>query len=275
MSAPSTIVVKLGGNLVAGEALAVAAADIAALARAGERVVVVHGGGPQASALQEKLGQTPRKVAGRRITDEATLAVMKMVVGGQLNVDLCSALMAAGARPVGLHGASAGVIAARRRPPSVIHGGPPEPVDLGLVGDVVGVNRELLALLVDHGYLPVLACLGADRDGTVYNINADVVASDVAVALGASALVFASHDVPGVLADRHDPATRIATITEAESHALVAEGKVVDGMIPKLEESFVAIRRGVRRIHIVGSLAPGDLQRELASPGSVGTALLP
>jgi acetylglutamate kinase len=270
----SAIVLKLGGNLVGGRDLAVVAADIAALVARGERVVVVHGGGPQASALQQKLGQTPKKVAGRRVTDAATLDVMKMVVGGQLNVDLCSALLAAGARPVGLHGASANVILAERRPPSVIHGGPPEPVDLGLVGDVVGVNRALLALLLDHGYVPVLACLGAARDGAVYNINADVVANHVAVELAASALVFAS-DVPGVLADRHDPSSRIATITEAEGRELVASGKVVDGMIPKLEESFAAIRSGVARIHIVGTLGPGDLGRELAAPGSVGTALLP
>ncbi len=267
------MIVKLGGEVIGGPQLAPVAADLAAVARRG-RLVVVHGGGPQASRLQEKLGQKPQQVAGRRVTDPATLDVMKMVVAGQLNVDLCAALLAAGARPVGLHGASARVIAATRRPPRVYAGAGPEPVDLGLVGDVTGVDRALLELLLGGGYVPVLACLGAGSDGQVYNINADAVANQLAVLLGADGLVLVS-DVPGVLRDVADPASRIPRLTIAEGRALIEGGTVTKGMIPKLEESFAALAEGVRRIHIVGRVAAGDLAREIEAPGSVGTVLVP
>lgn len=216
---------------------------------------------------------TPRQVAGRRVTDEATLDVMKMVVAGKLNVDLCAALGAAGARPVGLHGASARVIAATRRPPKVYAGAGPEPVDLGLVGDVTGVGEGLLTLLAEHGYLPVLACLGAGDDGAMYNINADTVANRVAIELGAEGLFLIS-DVPGVLRDVTDPASRIAHLTVAEGRELIAGGAVTKGMIPKLEESFAALAEGVRRIHVIGRLSPGDLVREVGAPGSIGTVLV-
>jgi acetylglutamate kinase len=267
------IVVKLGGNAIEGAGAAAICGDVAALAQA-EGVVIVHGGGPQATALQAKLGLETKQVAGRRITDEATLDVMKMVVAGKLNVDLCAALVAAGPRPVGLHGASACAIEARRRPPSIIRGGPAEPVDLGLVGDVVAVNHDLLGLLLGAGYVPVLACLGASADGSVLNINADVVANRVAAELRAEALVLVS-DITGVLRDRADPGSRIPLIHASEAGGLIDAGVVTDGMIPKIEEAFAAITAGVRRVHIVGALGPGDLAREMAAPGSVGTALLP
>jgi acetylglutamate kinase len=260
--------------VIGSAALPIVARDLAELARGGAQVILVHGGGPQASKLQERLGMTPRQVAGRRVTDEATLDVMKMVVAGKLNVDLCAALGAAGARPVGLHGASARVIEATRRPPRVYAGAGPEPVDLGLVGDVTAVGRELLALLTANGYVPVLACLGAGADGAVYNINADTVANRVAIELGAEGLVLIS-DVPGVLRDVADPGSRIARLTVTEGEALIASGAVTKGMIPKLEESFAALAEGVKRIHIVGRLSPGDLVREAEAPGSIGTVLLP
>ena len=271
MSAP--VVIKLGGEVIAGPQLAIVASDIAALAKQ-HGVVVVHGGGPQATALQEQLGQTPVKIAGRRVTDGPTLDVMKMVLAGKLNVDLCAALVGAGASPVGLHGASSRVIAAEKRPPRVYGGAGDAPIDLGLVGDVTGVNAALLALLLGAGYLPVLACLGAGADGQVYNINADVVANRVAVELRARGIALIS-DVPGVLRDLHDPSSRIPRITIAEGRALIAEGVVTKGMIPKLEESFAAIAAGAARVHIVGRLSTGDLVREISDPGSVGTVLTP
>jgi acetylglutamate kinase len=267
------LIIKLGGEVIASEGLAILASDIAAIAASGTPVVMIHGGGPQASKLQERLGMKPQQVAGRRVTDAATLDVMKMVVAGKLNVDLCSALVAAGARPVGLHGASAKVIEASRRPPMVYAGAGPDPVDLGLVGDVVSVNRELLALLTAHGYIPVLACLGCGADGQAYNINADTVANRVAVELGAQGLVLVS-DVPGVLRDVTDPASRIGRLTIAEGRGLITTGIVTKGMIPKLEESFAALEQGVRQIHILGKIRSGDLVREVEAPGSVGTVLV-
>ncbi len=267
------LVVKLGGNAISGEHAAAICADLAELRR-GQEVVVVHGGGPQASTLQKELGQTTTKVGGRRVTDPATLDVIKMVVGGKLNINLCAHLLKAGANPVGLHGASACVVESRRRPPQVIKGGPPEPVDLGLVGDVIKLNDALLRLLLKEGYLPVLACIGASPEGEVFNINADVVANRVAVELKADALVLVS-DIVGVLRDRHDTSTRIPQIRNAEHQGLIDDGTLADGMVPKVVEAFDAIDSGVARVHIVGGLSKGDLLAEMAQPGSVGTALLP
>ena len=219
--------------------------------------MVVHGGGPQTTALQHELGQTPRKVAGRRITDEATLAALQMAVG-KVNVDLCAALIGAGARAVGIHGA----VVATRRPPRA-YPGSDELVDLGLVGDVAAVDRALFAQL--DGYVPVVACVGIATGGQVYNINADVVASRLAVELNAEALVLVS-DIQGVLDGNGD---RIPMISEQDSRTLIANGVVTEGMIPKLQEAFDAIHAGVARVHIVGS----EIARSLDAPGSVGTTL--
>ena len=267
------IVVKLGGEVVAGEGLAVVSRDIADLSLAGESVVVVHGGGPQATALQKALGQEPKVVAGRRITDAAALDVVKMTLAGKVNVDLCAGLLAAGAKPVGLHGASALMVRAHKRPPRVVAGAGPEPIDFGHVGDVEGINRGLAELLLWAGYVPVIACLGADDKGAVYNINADIVANKVAIALSARVLVLVS-DVPGVLRDVHDPSSRIPRLTAAEGKQAVSDGVMTKGMIPKLEESFAAIGEGVQAILVVGRLGRGELARAVREPGSVGTMLM-
>jgi acetylglutamate kinase len=272
----SVTIVKVGGEIFqqAGVLQAVAG-DVAAVTRRGARVLMVHGGGPQATALQKQLGQTPNVIAGRRVTDEATLDVMKMVVSGKLNMDLCAALIAAGVRPVGLHGASALAIQGERRPPRVLSGAGPAPIDLGLVGDVVGINRALLDLLLGAGYTPVLACLAASAQGQVLNINADVVANQVAQALGAAHLVLVT-GVPGVLRDVKDPGSRIPRMTVAEARQAIADGTAQGGMIPKLEESIAVIEGGgVGAVHIVGQLGEGELLRAIESPGSVGTALVP
>ncbi|MEZ4300070.1 MAG: acetylglutamate kinase [Polyangiaceae bacterium] len=271
---PDLFVVKLGGEVIAGPHREAICADLATIVQEGARVVVVHGGGPQATKLQELLGQTPVQVAGRRVTDEATLDVMKMVVAGKLNVDLCASLLGAGLSPIGLHGASAGTVYAEKRPPRVYSGAGPNPVDLGLVGDVKSVRHDLLDLLLSKGYTPVIACLGANKQGQVLNINADIVANRVAAELRADGLVLVS-DVPGVLRDVADPGSRIRSLTIREGRKLIDEGAVTKGMIVKLEEAFAALLAGVRRIHIVGQLGPGDLARESRTPGSVGTVLLP
>ncbi len=268
------VVLKLGGEVVAGEFLPAIAADVAEMRAAGRAVVLVHGGGPQATDLQKRLGQTPQIVAGRRITDAETLEVMKMTVAGKVNVDLCSALLAAGARPVGLNGASALTVRAVKRPPRVVAGGGPDPIDFGHVGDVTGVNDGLIGLLAQNGYVPVVACLGADERGRVYNINADIVANQLAIKVDAQALLLVT-DVPGVMKDIADPASRIPRITIAEGKKAILDGVATKGMIPKLEESFAALEAGVRAVHIVGRLKRGDLSREVAEPGSVGTVLVP
>ncbi len=247
-----------------GERLARVARDLAALDAEGRRMVVVHGGGPQATELSKRLGIAPRVVGGRRVTDEATLDVMKMVVAGRLNVDLCAALRAAGARPVGLHDA----VRATRRPPQKITGAGEEPIDLGLVGDVAAVDEALLAALAAGGWLPVLACLGVGAGGAVYNINADVVANRLAVALGAELLVLVTA-VDGVRRDVADAATRIPRLTVEEARAAIGRGEITGGMIPKLEESFGALAAGVKSILITGS----EIAAAVRDPAQAGTLL--
>jgi len=267
-----TLVVKLGGEVVASPEMDLLARDLRALQHQGHRVALVHGGGPQASALQKKLGLEPRIIAGKRYTDEATLEVMKYVVAGQVNVDLCGALLRNGVLGVGLHGGSGLALQATRRPPKVLTGAGPDPVDLGLVGDVHGFNLPLLGDLWERGYLPVLACLGMSKEGQALNINGDTVASQLAGALRADALVLVT-SAPGVLRDVKDPTSRVGRMTRAQFQAGVADGSISGGMIPKLEESFAVLQGGARSVVIVGKLAEGDLLRAVLEPGSVGTVL--
>lgn len=270
----SLIVIKVGGDIFHSDVLPAVAQDVATAIGRGDRIVMVHGGGAQATALQKRLGLIPHMVSGRRVTDEATLGVMKMVVGGQLNIDLCAALLRTGVRPIGLHGASSLAIEARKQPPQVFSGAGPTPVDLGLVGDVMRINQELFTLLLEHGFTPVVACLGADAEGRLLNINADAVAHRVARAVAADHLLLVT-GTPGVLRDLEDPATRIPRMTVAEARGMVAGGTVTGGMIAKLDEVVEAVESGtVGTVHILGRLGSGDLLRELEAPGSVGTALV-
>jgi acetylglutamate kinase len=268
-----TIVLKLGGEIVHAPELDLIAADLRTLVEGFNRVAIVHGGGPQATALQKTLGLETRMVAGRRYTDEKTLEVMKYVVAGQLNVDLCARLLANGVMGVGLHGASGHVVQARRRPPRVMQGAGPDPVDLGLVGDVTGFNLPLLGDLFERRYVPVIACLGCDARGQALNINGDTVASQLAGALRADALVLVT-STPGVLRDVKDPSSRIPRITRPEFERMVADGTISGGMIPKLEESFGVLATGAQSVVIVGKLGPGDLARAVLQPGSAGTVLV-
>jgi acetylglutamate kinase len=268
-----SIVIKLGGEIVQSPELDLVAGDVRDLVAAGHRVTLVHGGGPQASALQKRLGLEPKMIAGQRQTDAATLEVMKYVVAGQVNVDLCGRLLARGVLPVGLHGASGHVIRATRRPPRVMAGAGPDPVDMGLVGDVTGFNLPLLADLHARGYVPVLACLGCDGAGQALNINGDTVASQLAGALTADALVLVT-SAPGVLRDVNDPSSRVPRIARSDFERMVGDGAVSGGMIPKLQESFDVLKGGARSVVIIGRLAPGDLRRAVTEPGSAGTVLV-
>ena len=268
------VVVKVGGEVVSSPEADAIAGDVRSLVEGFHRVTIVHGGGPQASALQRTLGLETRMVSGRRYTDPATLEVMKYVVAGKVNVDLCAKLLAHGVVGVGLHGASGHVLQAVRRPPQVMTGAGPDPVDLGLVGEVTGFNLPLLGDLQERGYVPVLACLGCDAAGQPLNINGDTVASQLAAALRADALVLVT-STPGVLRDVKDPSSRVARMDRAAFLRGVADGSISGGMIPKLEESFEVLARGARSIVIVGKLAAGELLRAVLEPGSVGTVLEP
>jgi acetylglutamate kinase len=269
----SALVVKIGGEVIGSGEATVLAGDLRILVDGGARIAIVHGGGPQATELQKRLGLPTTQIAGRRVTDAATLDVMKMVLAGKLNVDLCATLLAAGLSPVGLHGASGHVIRATRRPPRAYPSAGPDPVDLGFVGDVTGYNLALLETLWSANHLPVIACLGADATGGIYNINADLVGNQLAAALKAERL-FLVTSTPGVLRDVQDPASRLTRLTCAEARQAITDGVVTGGMVPKLEEAMAVIDQGVGAIHILGKLAAGDLVRAVREPGSVGTTLV-
>jgi acetylglutamate kinase len=266
------LVIKVGGEVVTSPEAAVLARSIRALVQAGHRVSLVHGGGPQVSALQKTLGLEPRFISGRRVTDEATLEVLEYVIAGKLNFELCAKLLANGVVGVGFHGASGHMVRATKRPPKVIAGAGPDPVDLGLVGDVVGFNLPLLGDVQERGCVPVLACLGCDEQGRALNINGDTVASQLAGALRADALVLVT-STNGVLRDVKDPGSRIGKMTKPEFLRGVADGSISGGMIAKLEESFGVLEGGAKSVVIVGKLGEGEVERAVAQPGSVGTVL--
>ncbi|WNG40195.1 acetylglutamate kinase [Archangium violaceum] len=268
-------VVKIGGELAMDKQKLAASvgAAVRAFLDAGIRVAVIHGGGPQATEMQKKLGLQPKMVAGRRYTDEATLEVMKMTLAGQVSVDVASAFRIAGVPALCTTGMSAGLIDAKRRPPKVMSGAGPDPVDLGLVGDVTGVNTEAFQRISEAGFVPVLGSLSGDAQGNVLNINADTVATRVAAKLGAAKLFLVSN-VPGVLANKDDPSTRLPTLTPAAAREKIASGVIQGGMIPKVEESLEMLEEGIEAIHIVG-ISPNDaVLREAEQPGSHGTAFL-
>ncbi len=265
-------VVKIGGELAqdrAGLAGSVGHA-VRAFLDAGIKVAVVHGGGPQANTLSEKLGIEPRKVGGRRITDEATLEVMKMTLAGQVSVDVAAAFRIAKVPALCTTGVSAGLVEAVKRPPRVFSGGGPDPVDLGWVGDVVGVDVDALERLASAGFVPVLGSLSGDAQGQVFNINADTVATRVAAKLSAARLFLVSN-VPGVLANREDPSSRFPRLTPSEAQKQIDAGVIQGGMIPKVEESLAMLEEGIGAIHIVGIQPAGALLQEAAQPGSAGT----
>lgn len=268
-------VVKIGGELAQDQAKLAASVGnaIRVFHEAGVRVAVVHGAGPQATELQKKLGIESKMIGGRRFTDEATLSVMKMALAGQVSVDVAAAMRRARVPALCTTGVSAGLIEARRRPPSVITGAGPEPIDLGLVGDVTRVDVEAFDRIAHAGFVPVLGSISGDAEGNVFNINADTVATRVAAQLKAAKLFLVSN-VPGVLRDKNDPKTRIPRLTPKEAKAQITSGVIQGGMIPKVEESLLMLDEGIEAIHIVGIDPVSAILDEARESGSAGTAFL-
>jgi len=269
-------VVKLGGEVVASpEALAGVAVQIALLESLSIRVVVVHGGGPQASELSRRLGIEPEVVAGRRVTTPEVEQVAKMVYAGRINVDVLAALRAHGVPAVGLSGIDAGLVTTRRRPPVMVRGddGVERLVDFGEVGDVEAVDPTLLELLLPHGYVPVVASLAADREGRPLNINADTLAEALARALGAKKLIYLT-GAPGLLRDAADPSSLVAFAGPAELQELLASGAVKGGMRPKVEACLRAVAGGVRRTHIIDGRAADALLIEVFTGSGSGTMIV-
>jgi acetylglutamate kinase len=257
------VVVKYGGNALAGasedDALALFAEDIVLMRSVGMRPVVVHGGGPQISDLMQRLGKVPEFRGGLRVTDAETVDIARMVLRGQVNPKIVSAINVHGPLAVGLSGEDAGLLRATARNP-----------ELGFVGDVSMVNPTILQRLIAQDLVPVVATIGADELGQAYNINADTVAGVIAEALDAEKLVYLT-DIEGLRRDVDDPSSLIRQTTPDELDDLMDRGIIAGGMIPKVASCVQAVRNGVSRAHILDGRIPHVLLLEVFTDSGIGT----
>ena len=261
--ADQVVVVKYGGNALAGasddDALGLFAQDVVLMRQVGMRPVVVHGGGPQINDLLGRLGKQSEFRNGLRVTDGETIDIVRMVLIGQVNPQLVAAINVHGPLAVGVSGEDAGLIRATARND-----------DLGFVGDVEAINPTILRALLDDGFIPVVATIGTDAGGQAYNINADTVAGKIAEALGAEKLVYLT-DIDGLRRVIDDPASLIRQTTPDELDALMADGTIAGGMIPKVESCTRAVRNGVRRAHILDGRIAHVLLLEIFTDEGMGT----
>ena len=264
-----TVVVKYGGNAMTSPELQRAfAQDVVFLRAAGVRVVVVHGGGPQITAHLDRLGVASEFRGGLRVTTPDTVEVVRMVLVGQVNSDVVSLVNAHGPYAVGLSGEDARLMTAERRA-AVVDG---EPVDVGLVGEVVDVQPDVLRALLDAGMVPVVATVARGRDGALYNVNADTAAAALAVALQAAKLVVLT-DVEGLHADWPASDEVVSSLDTAELRALLPT--LSSGMLPKMEACLRAVEGGVPRAHVLDGRVAHSLLLELVTDDGVGTMVVP
>ena len=269
----STIVVKYGGSAMVEDALKRSfARDVVLMKLVGMNPVVVHGGGPQIGELLQRLNIPTRFVDGMRVTDQATMDVVQMVLGGLVNKNIVSLLNTAGGRAVGVSGKDADLIRARKltlKRRDHLPEGASEIIDIGHVGEVEHVNRALLDTLVRQDFIPVIAPVGVGADGESYNINADFVAAAVARCLNAEKLVLLTN-TPGILDAEGNTLTRLS---KADIPGLVRCGVISEGMLPKVECALSAIGDGVGSAHIIDGRVPHALLLEVLTTGGVGTLL--
>ena len=265
-----TIVIKYGGSAMVDPSLKEGfARDVTLLKFVGLNPVVVHGGGPQIGSVLEQMGIHSRFVDGMRVTDEPTMDVVEMVLGGKVNKEIVTQINQQGGRAVGLSGKDGGLILAGKLPlvRFQVEDNPPEIIDMGMVGEVVKVNPVIIRTLESGGFIPVIAPVGVGESGETYNINADWVAGKVAVALDASKLILLT-DVDGVL-DANG--TLISSVMADAIHQMLEEGILKGGMIPKIRCSLEAIEHGVERVHIINGRKPHAVLLELFTDQGIGT----
>jgi acetylglutamate kinase len=271
-----TFVVKFSGKVTENkENLASLAEELALIHQVGIRVCVIHGGGKQLSQLAQKLGVAQTIIDGRRVTDDDTLELAKMIFAGKINTEILAALRQRGTDAVGLSGVDGDVISAVKRPPKEIKNretGETKTVDFGNVGDVVKINEKLLKLLLENDYLPVISSLGADDEGQIFNINADTVAAEIAVKLQAEKLVLLS-DVNGIYLNPDDEETKLSRVSIKEAQDMIENGTATGGMIPKLQSLIGLLNRGVKSAHIIGGNERNALLSEVFTDEGTGTML--
>jgi len=259
------VVVKYGGNAMIDEDLKRSVArDIALMHCVGMRPILVHGGGPEISAMMARLGKEPEFVGGLRVTDAETMEIVEMVLAGKTNKGIVSMLVCAGAKAVGLSGKDAGLIVATK-----VAG----EVDLGFVGDVTAIHPAILLDLMERGYVPVVCSVAADSEGESLNLNADTIAGEIAAAVRAEKLVMMT-DVTGIYGTVGDESTLISELRAADARKMIETGKIGAGMIPKVEASIKALEGGVPRAHIIDGTKPHALLMEIFTDTGIGTMIL-
>ncbi|MCK6157556.1 acetylglutamate kinase [Moraxella osloensis] len=265
------MVVKYGGNAMTDPILESSfARDIVMLKTVGIHPVVVHGGGPQVDNLLKELGRSSDRIDGMRVTDKATMDVVEMVLGGSVNKSIVNLINKHGGRAIGLTGKDASLIRAKKLPMSKTdEQGNPQQIDLGFVGDVVSINRDVIDLMIASNFIPVIAPLGVDDEGNTYNINADVVAGKVAEFMLAEKLILLTN-IKGVL----DKAGNVATgLTPAKVDEMIADGTISGGMIPKISYALEAVKNGVKSAVIVDGRVPHATLLEVFTDKGVGTLI--
>ena len=265
------MVVKYGGNAMTDPILESSfARDIVMLKTVGIHPVVVHGGGPQVDNLLKELGRSSDRIDGMRVTDKATMDVVEMVLGGSVNKSIVNLINKHGGRAIGLTGKDASLIRAKKLPMTKTdEQGNPQQIDLGFVGDVVSINRDVIDLMIASNFIPVIAPLGVDDEGNTYNINADVVAGKVAEFMLAEKLILLTN-IKGVL----DKAGNVATgLTPSKVDEMIADGTISGVMIPKISYALEAVKNGVKSAVIVDGRVPHATLLEVFTDKGVGTLI--
>lgn len=266
----SIFVIKYGGSFMDDpdpEIRSRVAGDIAFLAAVGIHAVVVHGGGKAISRAMSSSGLTPNFINGLRVTDEATIEVVRKTLEQEVNRDVCAMLSRCKARALGMAGTT--VLGATRLTMDDVG----QPVDLGYVGDVTDVKVKLIKKAIADGYVPIISPVATGADGKPYNVNADLAAARVAVALRARRLVYLS-DVPGLLRDPDDPSTLISSVREHEIEELKKQGVIDRGMRPKIHSALRALQEGVHRVHFIDGRMPHSLLLEIFTDKGIGTEIV-
>ncbi|GAA0108014.1 MULTISPECIES: acetylglutamate kinase [Clostridium] len=259
------VLIKYGGNAMTSDELRKSVAtDIVLLQCVGIKPVIVHGGGPHISEFINKIGEESRFIDGLRYTDEKTIEIVQMVLGGKVNKDIVSLIESAGGKALGLCGIDASFIKAKKLESSI---------DLGFVGEITSIDTTLLTTLLSSGYIPVIGSVATNEDCTqTYNINADICASKLASALKAEKLILLTN-VPGLMINPNDEATLISSLRLHEIKKIQMDGIIKSGMIPKIDCCVEAIRMGVKEAHIIDGTLPHSILLELLSQEGIGTMI--
>ena len=259
------VVIKYGGAaMIDCELKMKVMQDIVLMKYVGMHPIVVHGGGPDITGMLGRLGINTEFVDGLRVTDHETMEVVEMVLGGKVNKEIVAGINASGGKAVGISGKDGGLIKARPSDPSG---------KLGFVGEVETVNPQIIDTLIENGYIPVIAPIGIDDKQQSYNINADLVAASIAVAMNADKLVLLT-DVPGLLQDKNDNDSLISVLKVSQVPGYVDNGIIAGGMIPKVKCCVEAVTGGVSRTHIVDGRVPHSILLEIFTKEGVGTMVV-